>query len=185
MVSRSEPGKDGHAGGVGTYGGGVDPRLGLFHGVVVDEVAGFKIVGAVKEEVGGAKKGVNVGGNEISDHSLNFDGRVEGCYFTACGLCLGQGGKGVGFVEEDLALKVGELDEVTINEDEVANAGAGQQGCGGRSSGSYADNGHVSLAEEVLTGGGNPGKEDLAGVAVGERVGGYHALVIGRGDVCS
>src|ERR1700679_3841576 len=38
-----------HGGGVGADGGGVDPGLGLLDGVVVEEVAGFEVVGGVED----------------------------------------------------------------------------------------------------------------------------------------
>ena len=40
--------EDVHGGGVGAYGCGVDPGFGLLDGVVVDEVAGFEVVGRVE-----------------------------------------------------------------------------------------------------------------------------------------
>ena len=42
-------GQDVHGGGVGAYGGGVDPGVGLLDGVVVDEVAGFEVVGSIED----------------------------------------------------------------------------------------------------------------------------------------
>jgi hypothetical protein len=44
-------GKDGHGGGVGADGGGVDPGFGLLDAVVVEEVPGFEVVGSVEDEV--------------------------------------------------------------------------------------------------------------------------------------
>ena len=43
-------------------GGGVDPWRALFHGEVVDQVAGFEVVSGVEDEVCGAEEVVDVGG---------------------------------------------------------------------------------------------------------------------------
>ncbi len=45
-------GQDVHGGGVGADGGGVDPGFALLDGEVVDEVAGFEVVGGVEDELG-------------------------------------------------------------------------------------------------------------------------------------
>ena len=44
-------GEDVHRCGVGADGGGVDPGFGLLDGIVVDEVAGFEVVGGVEYEI--------------------------------------------------------------------------------------------------------------------------------------
>jgi len=62
---------------------------------------------------------------------------------AAGGLGLGEGVAGVGFVEEDLALEVGWLDEIAVDEGESADTGAGEERGGGRSHGPAADDGDV------------------------------------------
>ncbi len=160
-------GQDGHGGGVGADGGGVDPGDGLLDGEVVEEVAGFEVVGAVEEEMRAGEERVDVGGDEVGDDGFDLDGGVEGGDLAAGGFGFGEGGVGVGFVEEDLALEVGGLDEVAVDEGDVADAGAGEErgGCG--SGGAYADDGDAGLAEQLLAGGADSGEENLAGVAVG------------------
>jgi len=158
--------EDVHGGGVGAYGCGVDPGLGLLDGVVVDEVASLEVVGGVENQVGGGEELVDVGGDEVGDLGMDGDGGVEEGDLAAGGLGLGEGVAGVGLVEEDLALEVGGFDEVAVDEGEGADAGAGEEGGGGGSGGSYADDGYVGGAEEMLTCGSDAGEEDLAGVAV-------------------
>ena len=164
-------GEDGHGGGVGGYGGGVDPRDALLDGEVVDEVAGFEVVGGVEDEVGGAEEIVDVGGDEVGDVGGDLDGGVGGEELAAGGFGFGEGVGGVLFVEEDLALEVGGLDEVAVDEGEVADAGAGEERGGGGAGGADADDGDVGAGEGRLAGLADAGEEDLAGVALG-RVGG-------------
>lgn len=109
---------------------------------------------------------MDVGGNEIGDARQDDDGRVEEGYLAAGGFGFGQGLKGVGLVKEDLALKVGWLYEVAVDEGECANAGTGEERCGRGSCGSTADDGDVGGGEELLPRRAYAGKEDLAGVAV-------------------
>ncbi len=85
------PGEDGHGGGVGADGCGVDPGLGLLDGVVVDEVAGFEVVGCVENDVGGGEELVDVGGDQVGDVGVDGDGGVEECDLAAGGFGLGQG----------------------------------------------------------------------------------------------
>ena len=159
-------GEDVHGGGVGADGGGVDPGFGLLDGVVVDEVAGFEVVGGVEDEVGWGEEFVDVGGDEVGDVGVDGDGGVEEGDLAAGGFGFGEGVAGVGFVEEDLALEVGGFDEVAVDEGEGADAGAGEERGGGGSRGSDADDGDVSGARQLLAGGADAGEEDLAGVAV-------------------
>ncbi len=99
----------------------------MLDGVVVDEIAGFEVVGGVEYEVGRGEELVDVGGDEVVDVGLDGDGGVEEGDLAAGGFGFGEGVAGVGFVEENLALEVGGLDEVTVNEGEGADAGASEE----------------------------------------------------------
>jgi hypothetical protein len=59
---------------------------------------------------------VDVGGDQVGDAGMDGDGGVEEGDLAAGGFGLGAGFEGVFFVEEDLALEVGGLDEVTVDE---------------------------------------------------------------------
>ena len=97
---------------------------------------------------------------------VDVDAGVDAGEVAAGGFGFGEGVAGVGFVEEHLALEVGGLDEVAVDEGEAADAGAGEEAGGGGSGGSDADDGDVGAGEELLAGGADGGEEDLAGVAV-------------------
>lgn len=174
--------EDVHGGGVGSYGGGVDPGAVVADAEVVDEVAGFEVVGAVEDEVGGEEVG-GVVRDEVGDVGVDVDGGVDAGEVEAGGFGFGEGGAGVGFVEEHLALEVGGLDEVAVDEGEAADAGAGEEAGGGGPGGSDADDGDVGAGEKLLAGGADGGEEDLAGIAVliGDGRGGW--VCVGGGGV--
>ncbi len=157
--------QDVHGGGVGSYGGGVDPGARVADAEVVDEVAGFEVVGAVEDDVGAQEVG-GVGWDEVGDVGVDVDAGVDAGEVAAGGFGFGEGGAGVVFVEEHLALEVGGLDEVAIDEGEAADAGAGEEAGGGGSGGSDADDGDVGSSKKLLAGFADGGEEDLAGVSV-------------------
>ena len=80
----------------------------------------------------GREEIVDVGGDQVGDVGVDGDRGVEEGDFAAGGFGFGEGLAGVGLVEEDLALEVGGLDEVAVDEGEGADAGAGEErgGCG-------------------------------------------------------
>ena len=100
----------------------------------------------------GGEKGVDVGGDEIGDVRCEGDGGVEGGDFAAGGFGLREGGEGIGLIEQDLALEIGGLDEVAVDEDEVADAGASEERGSGGTGGSNADDGYDGPGEESLAG---------------------------------
>ncbi len=102
----------------------------------------------------------DVGWGEVGDAGVDGDAGVEESDVAACGLGLGEGVACVGFVEEGLALEVGGLDEVAVDEGERADTGAREQRCGGRSHGPAADDGDVSGGETLLAEGADAGEEN-------------------------
>jgi len=180
---RDRLGEDVHGGGVGAYGGGVDPGAVVADAEIVDEVAGLEVVGAVEDEVGG-EEGGGVGRDEVGDVGVDVDAGVDAGEVEAGGFGFGEGSAGVVFVEEHLALEVGGLYEVAVDEGEAAYAGTGQEAGGGGSGGSDSDDGDVGAGEELLAGGADGGEEDLAGVAVGVGDGDWDGVGDGRYGGC-
>ncbi len=156
--------KDVHGGGVGANGGGVDPGAVVADAEVVDEIAGFEVVGAVEDDIGGEELG-GVLGNQVGDVGVDANAGVDAGEVTAGGFGFGESGAGVVFIEEHLALEVGGFDEVAVDEGEMADSGTGQQARGGCSGGADADDGDMRLAEKLLSSLADAGEEDLAGVA--------------------
>ncbi len=159
-------GQDVHGGGVGADGGGVDPGEALLDGVVVDEVAGLEVVGGVEDELGAGQQRVDVVRDEVGDVGVDLDIGVEAGDLAAGGLGFGGGGGGIGLVEEHLALQVALFDEIAVDEDEGADAGAGEQGGGSGAGGSAADDSDGGGGEALLAGFADGCEEHLTGVAV-------------------
>ena len=75
---------------------------------------------------------MDVVGNKIGNVSVDPDIGVEAAIWRRGGLGFGSGGSGIGLIEEHLPLQVARFDEVAVDEDEGADAGASEQGGGGR-----------------------------------------------------
>ena len=97
---------------------------------------------------------------------MDGDAGVEEGDVAAGGFGRGEGVAGVGFVEEDLALEVGGLDEVAVDEGEGADSSACEERCGGRAHGSAAYDGDVGGGKTLLADSADAGKENLTGVSV-------------------
>jgi len=154
--------QDVHGCGVGSDGSGIDPGLGLLNGVVVEQIAGLKVVGGIEDEVGGPKEIGDVGGNKIGDVGVDGDTGIEEGDLAPRRLCLGEGFERVGLVEENLALKIGRLDKVAVDKGESADTSAGEQRGRGGSRSADADDGDMSRAEPLLAENSNARKESLA-----------------------
>ncbi len=159
--------QDVHGGGVGANGCGIDPGDGVLDGEVVEEVAGFEVIGGVEDEVGAGKQVVDVCGDEVGDMGQDVDVAVEELDLAACGFGFGEGVEGVLLVKEDLALEVGGFDEVAVDERKGPDAGAGEQRGRGCAGGADADDGDPAGGEAFLTGATDSREEDLPGVAIG------------------
>ena len=138
----------------------------MLDGVVVDEVAGLEVVGGIEDDVRGDEQLVDVRGDEICDVRTDGYGGVEESDLATGRFGLGEGLEGIGFVEEDLALEVGGLDEIAVDEGEGSDSGAREQGSGCCSGGTASDDSDVRGGEYVLAGGADSGEEYLTGVAV-------------------
>ena len=107
----------------------VDIRDAAPCGDIAAEVAGGEVVGAVEDEVAAVGEVHGVGGAESVVDDGDAEGGVEG--LEASGGGGGLGLAGIGFGEEDLALEIGEGDDVVVDDDEVADACGGEvEECG-------------------------------------------------------
>src|SRR5690606_32662495 len=92
-------------------------HLGVY-GVVVEEVAGLEVVGAIDDDIGRLEEVLDVFGREVRGVGLDLDRAVDRFQSRHGGLGFGNAGVGVGFGVERLPLEVRRLDDVAVDEDE-------------------------------------------------------------------
>ena len=110
----------------------------------------------------------DVVGRQVGDVRLDLDFGVEAANLAGGGDGLGQRFGGIGLVEQHLALQVAGLDVVAVDDAQVADSGARQQGSKRRSGGAAAHDGDARGRQALLAFGSDGLKENLAGVALGE-----------------
>jgi hypothetical protein len=93
---------------------------------VVDEVAGFEVIGAIKDELGVLGELSDVGEVEVGDDGFDEDFGVDASESVVGGDCFGEVFCGILFIEENLALEVGVFDEVAVDDADVSDAGASE-----------------------------------------------------------
>lgn len=134
--------------------------------VVVEEVAGFEIVGGIEQELRTGEQCRDVCGDEICNVSLDGNFAVEAGDLAASGLGLGRRLTRIFLIEKDLPLQVAGLDEVAVDEREATDAGSREQRGDGGTGGADAEDGNVSRGETGLASDADRDKESLARVAV-------------------
>jgi hypothetical protein len=143
-------GKNRHSEAVSGDGGGVNPRAAGLDGEIVDEEAGFEIVGAVENDVEALQQIGGVLRIEIGDETFDGNGGIDGFELALGGNGFGEGIARVIFIEQGLALKIGRLDEIAIDDSNAADPGADQQTGGGCANGSAADDYGAGDEEALL-----------------------------------
>lgn len=78
--------------------------------------------------------------------------------------CFGEGFARIGFLEQRLALKIRELDEVAVNDSEAADSGANEEIRRDGAERSAADKNSARLEEALLAFFADAGKKNLARV---------------------
>ena len=139
----------------------------MLDGVIVEEVAGVEVVGAIEEDVGGGEEIVDVGGDKVGCVGVDLNAGVECSNVAAGGFGFGERVPGVSFVEKDLALEVGGFNEVAVDQRQLADTCASEEAGGCGAGCAYTNDGGVGDAEFLLAVGADAGKEHLAGVALG------------------
>ena len=141
----------------------------MLDGIVIDEVAGFEVVGGVEYDVRSAQELMDIGRNDVGDVSADLGFAIEGGDFAAGGFGFSEGVAGVGLIEKDLTLQAAFFDEVAVNEGEGSDAGSGEEAVAAVTRGFDA----------VLTLGADGGKQDLARVPFADGLGrGGHLSVV-------
>ena len=164
--ARAVAGEDGEGEAVAADGGAVDPGDRAFYGEVIEEKAGFEVIGGVEEEVDAIEEVFDVGSAYIDGEGFDLDRAVDGFEVLGGGGGFGLLRGGICFVKEPLALEVGPLDDIAVDEAEVADTGTGQgRGLEG-SEGTTADDGDSGSCEASLTVGAERPETNLPRIAV-------------------
>ena len=143
-------GENGHGEAVSGDRGGVNPRAAGLDGEIVDHKAGFEIVGAVEDDVEALEQFDGVLRIEIGYDSLDGNGGIDGFELALGGDGFGEGVAGVIFIEQGLALEIGGLDEIAIEDANAADAGADQEAGAGCANGSAADDDGAGSEKALL-----------------------------------
>jgi len=131
---------NGHGETVTGDGSRIDPRAAGFHSDIVDQEASFEIIGAVEEQIDSIEKRLGVARAEIGDDAFDGNGRIDRAQLALGGDGLGEDVEGVGLVEQDLSLQVRRLNEIAVDDFDIADAGANEKiGSGGSDSATAND----------------------------------------------
>src|SRR5579863_8607799 len=112
------------------------------------------------------KQFLSVLGGKIGDDAFDRYLAVDGAEAALGGDGLGEGFEGIGFIKQGLALKIGWLDEIAINNLEMTDTCADEKICGGRAQSSATDQDYSGGQESPLSMFADSGEEDLARVTV-------------------
>jgi len=112
------------------------------------------------------KKVQGILGGKVSYYAFDGHLTVDGAKTAFGGHGLGKRFASVGFIEQSLALKVGRLDEIAVNDPQVTDAGADEQIGGYRSQRAATDQDNARGQEPALSILANTGEKDLARVSI-------------------
>lgn len=142
----------------------VDERLALEVGGVVGEEAGGEVVRAVDDDLIGSGDFLGVVRREAGVVEFDVDERVH--FAEAGGGAFELGFSDPGFAVEDLALEVGGIDGVVVDEADRADAGGGEVHGGGRAEGAGTDEEDGGVFQALLAFLSDVRDEDVAGIAL-------------------
>lgn len=137
----------------------------MFDGKIVDEESGFEIVGSVENEIETVEQFPGILRSEVGYDAFDGNGRIDGAKLLLSREGFWKRSGGIGFVEKGLALEIRRFDEVTIEDAQSPNAGAGKKrGSGGSDRAATDDNG-TRRREPLLAGLADGLEKNLAGVS--------------------
>jgi hypothetical protein len=129
----------------------------------VHGIAGGEVVGAVGHQVVALDHGGGVVRVDLQLVALDLDLGIErvGALHGAFGLGLADPAGGVG----DLAVQVGEVDPVVVDDAQGPDAGGGQVEHQGRAQAAGTDQQHLGIEQPGLADPADLGQHDVAGIA--------------------
>jgi len=161
-------GSNGEGNAVSGDGGGVNPGTTRGDSKIVHEQARFKIVGAVEDQVEAGEQFGSVARGEVGDEAFDGNRGIDGAQLAFGGRRFRKSGLRIGFVEEGLALEIGRLDKIAVENSDATDASANQQRGRGRTNRATADNNGAGSQEPLLARSTDAGKEHLTRVAFAE-----------------
>ena len=120
----------------------------MFQAGAVDRLARGEVVAAIEHHIGTRHKAIEFGIADALRHQLDIDIGIDAQQTFPGRLHLGPSDIGGGV--EDLALQVGQVDIVVIDDREVPHAGGSQVGHRGRAKTARADDQHAAGEQALL-----------------------------------
>src|SRR5207244_7449312 len=96
---------------------------------------------------------------ELGDDTCSGDSGIDGAQLLLRGNRFGQGFLGIRFVKKRLALQVGGLDEIAVNDSQLTDASADQKIGGGSADGTAPDDDGAGSEQPFLTFRTDPGEK--------------------------
>jgi hypothetical protein len=120
-------------------------------GIVVDKEACLKIISAIEDQIEAGEQLGGIARVQVFDKTLNGDAAIDATQFALGGDGFGQGLTRVVLVEKRLALQIGGLDKVAIENPGAANSSANEQASSSRADGSAANDNDARCEQALLT----------------------------------
>ncbi len=165
------PGANDHGDAIAADRRGVNPGQAEFHCEIVEQEAGFEIIGAIEQEWEAGEQLGGILGVKVRDDALHADAGIDGAQAALSGHGFGEGIAGVGLFEKGLPLEVGGFDEVAVDDAQFADPGADEKVGSRGADGSATDDDGAGSGEAFLAVGADAREEHLAGVFFMQRMG--------------
>src|SRR5262249_34531945 len=158
--------KDRHRYAVTPDSGPVDPRQSAAHAIIIDEVAGFEIIGPVEHQGGVTQQVIDVRRSQVGYYARNLHAGIDSPQSP-----LGSDGFGarfgsVGLVEEPLALEIAQFDVIAVDDGEASGACARKRSRLKAAESAAADDSDVRSEQTPLPFFADSGEQNLARIAV-------------------
>lgn len=169
--ARGQAGTNGHGEAVAGNTRSVDPRQAGLHGKIIDQKTGLKVIGAIEEEIAAGEKLFGILRPEIGDDTPHGDAGIDGEQLALGGNGFWKSLASIRLVKESLALEIGRLDEIPVNDFDGPDTGTNKKVCGSSAYGATTNDGGARSQQPLLAFGPDSGEEHLSGVFFLERIG--------------
>ena len=168
--TRSQAGTDSHGYAIAGNGGSVNPGRDGLNSEVVDEETGLEVVGAIDDEIKAREQLGGIARVQVPHEAFDVDTAIDGAQFALGGNGFGEGGAGVVFVEESLALQVRGLDKIAVQDSDTADSGTHEKAGGSSTDRAATDDDGAGSEEALLAFFADSGEEHLTRVLFLKRI---------------